>query len=252
MSGCITYKNLFMKYLLIALLSVILLFSECNSVKHEFPVIPFTSPIDIDGIASEDVWKNQEWKQLDQVWLGNAPDSADFMGKYKFAWDNQFLYVLAEIQDDTLIDINPDPLVKYWDDDCLEVFIDENASGGNHQYSYNAFAYHIALDGNVADIAPDSSKILLNHHARVVKITNGNTTTWEVAFQLYDDTFKNDGNDKPLTLQEGKNIGFMLAYCDNDRSPERENFVGSVVVEGTDKNRGWIDAGIFGKFTLGK
>ena len=45
-------------------------------------------------------------------------------------------------------------------------------------------------------------------------------------------------------------MGFSLAYCDNDHSPERENFMGSVRVDGEDKNRSWIDAGIFGLLTL--
>ena len=45
-------------------------------------------------------------------------------------------------------------------------------------------------------------------------------------------------------------MGFAIAYCDNDHSVEREHFIGSEVVEGTDKNRGWIDADIFGKIKL--
>lgn len=42
----------------------------------------------------------------------------------------------------------------------------------------------------------------------------------------------------------------MLAYGDNDHSPERENFIGNVRIDGTDKNRGWIDAGVFGLLEL--
>ena len=45
-------------------------------------------------------------------------------------------------------------------------------------------------------------------------------------------------------------MGFALAYCDNDKSKTRENFIGSVYVEGNDKNRGWIDANIFGTLKL--
>ena len=47
-----------------------------------------------------------------------------------------------------------------------------------------------------------------------------------------------------------KKIGFAIAYCDNDTSENRENFFGSVVVDGNDKNRGWIDATIFGTIIL--
>jgi len=51
-------------------------------------------------------------------------------------------------------------------------------------------------------------------------------------------------------LKSGKKMGFALAYCDNDHSTERENFIGSTIVEGEDKNKGWIDAGIFGLLRL--
>lgn len=42
----------------------------------------------------------------------------------------------------------------------------------------------------------------------------------------------------------------MVAYCDNDTSEQRENFVGSIAIEGDNKNRGWIDAGVFNDWTL--
>jgi hypothetical protein len=49
-------------------------------------------------------------------------------------------------------------------------------------------------------------------------------------------------------------MGFMLAYCDNDNSPEREHFMGSHEVEAIngDKNRGYIDADVFGEIRLVK
>ena len=49
-------------------------------------------------------------------------------------------------------------------------------------------------------------------------------------------------------------MGFMLAYCDNDGSPEREHFVGSheITPVNGDKNLGFIDASVFGKITLVK
>jgi len=46
----------------------------------------------------------------------------------------------------------------------------------------------------------------------------------------------------------------MLAYCDNDGSPEREHFMGSHDIEAVngDKNRGYIDASVFGDLVLVK
>lgn len=210
----------------------------------------YGSPL-INGVGDDEAWQAAPWLPLDQVWLGENPAAADYSGRYKITWDENNLYVLAEITDDTLIDIHPDGLSKYWDDDCLEIFVDEDASGGNHQYNYNAFAYHIALDGKVVDIRPDSAFAYFNNHCTTRRVTNGHLTTWEVAVTIYDGKKYTDGGENiPKMLGQGKKMGFALAYCDNDHSAERENFIGSVRVEGTDKNRGWIDAGIFGLLTL--
>lgn len=205
----------------------------------------------LDGAASDPVWQQAEWLPLDQLWIGQAPSAADFSGRYKIAWDDNNLYVLAEITDDTLIDIHPDGLDHYWDDDCLEIFIDEDASGGNHQYNFNAFAYHIALDGKVVDVAADSAFTYFNDHCVTRRNTVGPVSTWEVAMKIFNGKrFSPDGENIPKMLKAGKKMGFALAYCDNDHSPERENFIGNVPVAGEDKNRGWIDAGIFGLLEL--
>jgi len=204
----------------------------------------------IDGIANEDIWSDKFWLPLDQLWLGDSYTSDDFYGRYKLTWTNDALYVLAEIRDNILVDNNDDPLVAWWDDDCLEIFIDEDNSGGEHQFNHNAFAYHIALDGNVVDMSTKKEGKLYNSHIESKRITTGNTTIWEVKILLYDDLYKDDAENSTLKLQPGKVMGFALAYCDNDTSKTRENFIGSVYVEGEDKNRGWIDANIFGTLKL--
>ena len=45
-------------------------------------------------------------------------------------------------------------------------------------------------------------------------------------------------------------LGLMLAWCDNDGSELRENFIGSESVPVGPKDRGWIDAGLFGTLQL--
>lgn len=202
----------------------------------------------IDG-KLENEWANKPWQNIDQKWLGEDYTAQDFSGRYKLSWDQNYLYVFAEIVDDTLIDQIPDGLDRYWDDDCLEVFIDEDASKGNHQYNHNAFAYHIALDGKVTDIGPDSIPKYYNH-IRSERITNGKLSHWELAISIFDDSYTDNGQNSAVKLTPNKNIGFAIAYCDNDKSIERENFIGSAEVKGKDKNRGWIDAGIFETMTL--
>ena len=204
----------------------------------------------IDGIATETCWNMAPWIPLDQNWLGPAYDRDDFRGRYKVAWDRDHLYLLVEVQDDSLFDQYPDPLKLWWDDDCVEVFIDEDNSGGLHQFNHNAFAYHVALDGNVVDLGTDRAPGLYNHHICTARSAEGKVTLWEMAVAVYDDSYKDGTAGEPVRLKKGKKIGFALAYCDNDGSAERENFIGSVFVPGEDKNQGWINADIFGTLVL--
>lgn len=249
-----------MRYqILLSILSaVVFLFENCqmnaSAGGAEQAVAHFTAqrgtPV-IDGDGSDAVWGNAIWQPLDQIWLGDSTLSkADFSGRYKIAWDQNNIYILAEIIDDTLIDMHPDGLDRYWDDDCLEIFLDEDASGGNHQYSYNAFAYHISLDGRVVDIKPDSAFQYYDDHCLMRRQTSGKTTIWEVAVKTYNDQYTDGEENIPRLLSPGKHLGFALAYCDNDHSAEREHFIGNVPIEGKDKNRGWIDASVFGHLSL--
>jgi len=204
----------------------------------------------IDGIANEAIWNDAPWYQMDELWLGSPYSSEDFQGRYKLTWTTDALYLLAEIKDDILIDTNEDPLKAWWDDDCLEIFIDEDNSGGTHQFTHNAFAYHIALDGNAVDMSPKKQGKLYNSHIESKRVTIGNTSLWEVKISLFDDTYLDDQTNSTVRLEVNKNIGFALAYCDNDTSKTRENFIGSIAVEGQDKNQGYITADIFGTLVL--
>ena len=118
----------------------------------------------IDGLSDDPAWEDREWYPLEQRWLGPEHSAKDFSGRFKLAWTPEALYLLAEIQDDILYDQNQDPLTLWWDDDCLEIFIDADNSGGGHQFTHNAFAYHVALDGNVVDLAPGEIPTLYNTH----------------------------------------------------------------------------------------
>lgn len=212
-----------------------------------------SSPPQIDGSASDPCWANGNWYPLDQDWINKPWTADDFQGRYKLAWDENFVYVLAEIHDDTIVDTHADGLDRYWDDDCLEIFIDEDRSKGNHQYNHNAFAYHIALDYKVADIGPDSLPHYYDDHIFCRRSQEGNKSTWEVAMKIFNDKYIDGKKDNPrVRLEQDKLMGFAIAYCDNDHSKEREHFIGSTIVEGEEKNLGWIDAGVFGPLQLKK
>ena len=210
-----------------------------------------TEQIVIDGLANESAWGMAKWHPMDQVWIGEPIKDEDFKGRYKLTWSEEALYVLVEVTDDVLRDVFENPLERWWDEDCVEIFIDEDNSGGDHQFNHNAFAYHIDTKGNVVDIIAENTPKLFNDHMQSKMVVSGeNTTTWEFKILLFPDSFEYGKSNNSVSLSKDKKIGFAIAYCDNDNSDHRENFIGSVVVDGPDKDRGWKDAGIFGTIEL--
>ncbi|MBA7516118.1 hypothetical protein ES705_08163 [subsurface metagenome] len=98
------------------------------------------------------------------------------------------------------------------------MFLDEDHSGGWHEGgsdAYNAFAYHISTLYDAVDLGV-SGAVSLNDHVDVVITQDGNIYTWEIAIQIYDDTYDEGGSNTPVTLTENKEMGLSLAYCDND------------------------------------
>jgi hypothetical protein len=205
----------------------------------------------VDGVAGEPVWQRASWRPIEHRWLGPEYSAEDFQGRFKVVWTPAKIYILVEVVDDILFDSHRDPLVQYWDDDCLEVFVDEDYSGGNHQYNHNAFAYHMSLDNRAIDIGTDERPQEYTHHVESRWRAGGNKLTWELGIEIYTDEYV-DGSarNRPVKLSTGKVLGLMLAWCDNDGSELRENFIGSESAPGEHKDRGWIDAGIFGRLTL--
>lgn len=214
----------------------------------------------IDGFADDKAWQEHgSWYPMDKHILGETPTAEDFSARYTLRWDQQHLYVLVELQDDVLFDTHPDPTKGYWDDDCLEVFIDEDKSGGEHLYNFNAFAYHLGLDNQAVDIGPGpdgkGQALVLNGHIESAWKRQQQppyNIVWELAIKVFPDSYSPQTQVSPVVLKAGKQLGFMLAYCDNDGSPGREHFLGSheIAPRNGDKNLGYKDASVFDTLLL--
>ncbi|WP_153914018.1 sugar-binding protein [Shewanella sp. TC10] len=232
--------------------------------EHIHPIIEVNyanTKLNIDGMPNEADWQQAKWHPIDQMIIGPEISADDFSGQYKLLWRENKLFLLTEIIDDVMFDQTADPTVLYWDDDTVEVFLDEDASGGEHQYSHNAFAYHVALDRQVADFSSLKEATTFNDHIDTKwsrDPVNPQIINWEMAINIFPENYNDSlsGFDpkqvSPVTLTAGKIMGFMLAYCDNDRSHTRENFIGSHPIKPIDgdMNRGYKDANVFGKIKL--
>ena len=204
--------------------------------------------ITIDGFANEATWSNAESYPIDQVVIGENLQSNDFTGRFKTLWDENYIYLMLDITDDSLSDDHSNPTDNYWNDDCVEIFIDEDNGKENHQYNHKAFAYHVSIFGDVVDMGLSQNPILLNDHVASAYTKDGNRYQWELAIKVFDDTFnENNASNMPLTLTSNKLIGFTLGYCDNDESTEREHFILSNAGQA---NTGYITSEHLGTLSL--
>ncbi len=226
----------------------------------------------INGDSTDACWAEVDWQTIDQVWIpwGGSVGADDYTGKYKIIWSSSenLLYFLVEITDDVFVDGYEFGPGDYYNYDIVEVFIDEDKSGGVHNYedTENAFAYHIVVDAPeegevnndfvVCDMTgPVTTVNYASHFPDLAMKKTGNQYTWEFSLAVYDDTYDNSNPEASrVDLSEGKISGLSLAYCDNDDPEEepktRDNFFGSVWVPEEEYNNHWINADGFGTIEL--
>lgn len=254
---------------------------------HQTTVLPV-----IDGSSADPCWSMVAPQPIDQPWItyGETVAPDDFQGSYKVLWSpaENLLYFYVEITDDMYVQgyrYNSDPKKGdfYYDYDMLEIFIDEDATGGMHVFdgegdsaalwgtrSANAFAYHMILDepadGIVArsviacDLAGKSwnEYTIANYASHIRQFAmrkNGHRYIWEFALAIYSDTFDHSQQERSrVQLSKGKKMGISLAYCDNDGMNEtpksRDHFFGSVFVPKDSFNDHWKNADGFRRVVL--
>lgn len=242
----------------------------------------------IDGYGNDTCWQNTNWQAIDQVWInyGESMDSSDFTGHYKILWSSSanLLYFLVEVTDDVFIDGWPTVAGDYYHFDIIEVFIDQDKSGGLHVFdgtgstgaewgtnAENAFSYHVNID--LPDSGEASTQCVVNDHAgtdwgagkeapnyashfpEIALREIDGKYYWEFSLIVYNDSYDHNNPEAArVNLQTGDIIGLTLAYCDNDgleeNPKERDNFIGSVWVPEEASNNHWINADGFGTLLL--
>jgi hypothetical protein len=237
-----------------------------------------TAPL-VDGDASDECWTEAAWYPIDQTWInwGEEIDSADYFGRFKVSWSESenLVYFLVEITDDAFVDGYVFPEGGYPDFDIVEVFLDEDRSGGLHVFddnatwganSENAFSYHLAVDApeegevNQTFVAcdidgnnwPATIMDYAGHFPELAMKKTGNRYHYEFSMKVYSDLYDHaDPEASRVTLTDGKAMGMSLAYCDNDTpGTERDNFFGSVWVPEEEYNDHWMNADGYGSVRL--
>jgi len=284
-------------YFRIFLLSFIFSFIISCQAQSQHGIVqdnPILAPDDtvlpiIDGIGNDSCWQNLPWQSIAQVWIpyGTKLDSNDYSGRYKVVWSSKtnLLYFLIEVKDSLFVDgFIPGKTADIYNYDIVEVFIDENKSGGLHVFdgtgsvgrewgtnAQNAFAYHIYADfpqkGEVTtkcyvyDLARTSwsdakSMNYSSHLPSFALRKTGHKAVWEFSLIVYNDTYKDSMSNKENTrpkLQTGKVMGLSVAYCDNDhpeKNPKVRDYMFGSVWEPSPGNFHWMNADYFGTVQL--
>jgi len=101
--------------------------------------------------------------------------------------------------------------------------------------------------------------ILRNSHLnyKIGKNDADHKYIWEIELKVYDNTYplRSSPDTAPVTLTEGKKMGFAVAYCDADAKKTREHFIGSMAVTGDndfERNSSYKDSTQYAKLYLVK
>jgi hypothetical protein len=237
-------------------LSLLITVNLCAQTQKDTIYTYFTkTPVIIDGSDADACWSKADWHPIEQVWLGNAMAEGDFAGKFKATWDNNYLYILVQVEDDSLVDAHSSPLDYYYNDDCVEIFSDEDRSGGDHQNNNNAFAYHCSIFYDIIDGAGKNGALINCKNNITMKMDTIGTHLylWEFAVKMFNKDFNYSYPEASrVYLTPNKLMGFSIAYCDDDGNSrkERENFIGSVVMPAGHENDSYINANYFGSMLL--
>lgn len=207
----------------------------------------------IDGNQDEHVWQLANWQPIDNQWLGDKDSEKDFQGQYKVLWSPAKLYVLVEIVDDTLIEKSELNVNPFLTGDGLKVFIDEDASGGLHQFDKNANVYHVTLKNEALMVDEPNHVVYYSQNINSEWTEQSGKYTWEMAIDIYPDSASNDNSiDEKAKLFGGKNMGLMIAYSDDDGSEQSKGLVGSERLSIEQHQKNWVNASSFGKLLLSK
>ena len=82
--------------------------------------IPYLPGLVVDGVSGDWSPDYVPFRILSDV-CGNIPDTNDFQASFRMAWDEKGIFLLVEIEDDSLYE-DPD---HFWNGDGLELFLSQ-------------------------------------------------------------------------------------------------------------------------------
>ena len=189
--------------------------------------------------------------QISKILLGNQPwrGKKDFSAAIHLLYDNDYLYVGADVQDDSVVTHWNFPMMSYpWDTDCMEVVLDTRttSSQGTDPPTPGLFRHLSLAEHRLTDFGPEQwrgggaggpllPKPLLVPHAETFFQRTRHGYALICRYPM-----------KQLGLVPpggGTKIGFDVAFSDNDGTTYRKN---QHIWAGYGQNQSWWDMGTIG------
>ncbi|OFY08551.1 MAG: hypothetical protein A2W93_01380 [Bacteroidetes bacterium GWF2_43_63] len=144
-----------------------------------------SEPVNIDGMPAEQAWSKAEWTDLFIDIEGDLKSKPAQNTQVKMLWDNDYLYILAELEEENIwAYLDKHDEVVYFDND-FEIFIDPDNDAKNY------FEYEVNAKGTVFDL-------FLPHPYRHSSYALHNWDFKGIKQAIKIDGTLNDGSDKDL------------------------------------------------------
>jgi hypothetical protein len=125
-------------------------------VSQTYKIYKVSSPITIDG-TPEDAWSNGNVKSFNAgtTLTGTISNTADLSGYGKILWDDNYLYLMADVKDES----KKNDSQNAYEDDAVEFYIDINNDKAT-SYGTNDFQYTFGWnDGTNVGVLPSGGPV---------------------------------------------------------------------------------------------
>jgi hypothetical protein len=194
--------------------------------------------------------------QIGRLLFGNQPwkGEQDLSAKVSAMYDDQYLYVGAEVTDDSLVTHWDFPRMSYpWDTDCMEVVLDTrvNSPQGNDPPTPGLFRHLSMAEYRETNFAAEAwqgagaggpllpkPNLVPGAETYFHRTKNGYVIIARYPFSSL----------KDVAVMPGNKIGFDVAINDNDGTNYRRN---QHIWAGYNQNQSWWDVGTIGALIFG-
>ncbi len=201
-----------------------------NNLPVAAPAIYYAGgPVTIDSNI-ESVWFNTPEMEINNVTVGTR--TPDFHAQWKAMYDDTNLYILVEINDDSIIN---DSNGEWYKDDCVEVFIDADNSSDATYDGVNDFQLGFRWDDPVIQIGNNS----VNNITGISYLLYATADGYNLEASILWSTLG-------VSPTAGSIIGFDVAVDDDDNGGDRECTLASIFTS----DNAWHNPSVFGNVPL--